>query len=51
VTTIDVGIPQLAMHSSIEVCNFDDYISLYQMMKTFYNISFQIKKERTEIIF
>ncbi len=44
VTSIDVGIPELAMHSSMEVCSFNDYYSLYQMMKLFYNTSITIEK-------
>ncbi len=45
VTSIDVGIPQLAMHSSLEVCSVKDYESLYKMMKVFYNSNITVKKE------
>ena len=39
VNSIDVGIGELAMHSSLEVCSFKDYEALYNMMKCFYNTS------------
>ncbi len=44
VNSIDVGLAQLAMHSSIEVCSIKDYHSLYEMMKVFYNTEIKIKK-------
>lgn len=49
VTSIDVGLPQLAMHSSIEVCSIKDYYELYKMMKAFYHSNIEIKKESTKI--
>lgn len=36
VLSVDVGVPQLAMHSSVEVCSTNDVYELYKMMKTFY---------------
>jgi len=47
VTSIDVGIPELAMHSSIETCSINDYFELYKMMKEFYNTKITIEKENT----
>ena len=50
VLSIDVGIPQLSMHSSVETCSIDDVYQLYLMMKSFYkttiiknNTNYQIK--------
>ena len=50
VTSIDVGIAQLAMHSSMEVCSIDDFYSLYQIMKIFFQTDFKITKKSTKII-
>ncbi len=50
VTSIDVGLPELAMHSSMEVCSLVDYYSLYEMMKSFYNTDIIVKENETEII-
>ncbi len=36
VLSIDVGIPELSMHSSIETCSIKDIIELYKMMSVFY---------------
>ena len=36
ILSVDVGIAQLAMHSSYETCSYDDIISLYKMMLSFY---------------
>ena len=43
VLSVDVGVGQLAMHSSLEVCAIDDIYELYRMMKAFYKT--KIKKE------
>ena len=37
VLSIDVGIPELSMHSSVETCSIKDVYELYKMMKYFYN--------------
>ena len=50
VTSIDVGIPQLAMHSSLELCSLKDYIELYKLMLAFYNTKITQKKESTKLI-
>ena len=36
VLSIDVGIPELSMHSSVETCSINDVYELYKMMKYFY---------------
>lgn len=50
VLSIDVGIPQLSMHSSVETCSINDVYELYKMMKYFYNSNIKIKKDNIEII-
>ena len=42
--SIDVGIPQLAMHSSIETCSTKDVYELYKMMHKFYESNIKIRK-------
>ena len=49
VLSIDVGIAELAMHSSLEVCSYDDIISLYKMMKVFYETRIIKKNNNYEI--
>lgn len=48
VLSIDVGIPELAMHSSIETCSSNDIYELYKMMKAFYKT--KITKDKDKII-
>ncbi len=36
VKSLEVGVPELAMHSSVEVANISDIYELYKMMKVFY---------------
>ena len=45
VLSIDVGIPELSMHSSIETCAINDIYELYKMMKAFYNTKIERKKD------
>ena len=45
VASIDVGIPELAMHSSKELCAIEDVYMLYKMMFEFYQTKFIQKKE------
>ena len=45
VLSIDVGIPELSMHSSIETCSIKDIYELYQMMLVFYNTKIERKKD------
>ena len=47
VLSIDVGIGQLSMHSSIEVCSINDAYELYKMMNAFYKT--KIKKDNSII--
>ena len=49
VLSIDVGISQLSMHSSIEICSLSDIYELYKMMKAFYNSKIERKKDTTII--
>ena len=39
------------MHSSMEVCSLEDYYSLYEMMKSFYNTDILVKENETEILY
>jgi aspartyl aminopeptidase len=34
--TVDIGIPQLAMHSSLEICAAKDIVSLIELIEAFY---------------
>ena len=43
VLSIDVGIPELSMHSSIETCSIKDIIELYKMMSAFYKTNINRK--------
>lgn len=45
VLSVDIGIPQLAMHSSCEVCALNDVFELYKLMKAFYEVSILVKKD------
>lgn len=49
VTSIDIGISELAMHSSLELCSTKDIYCLYQIMKVFYTSSIIQKKENTVV--
>ena len=49
VLSVDVGIPQLAMHSSIEVCSLDDIYELYRLMKSFYEAEINIDGDKVKI--
>lgn len=44
VLSIDIGISQLAMHSSYEVCSLSDIYELYKLMHFFYKTNIQKKK-------
>lgn len=43
--SIDIGAPQLAMHSSTELCSLSDIYELYKLMKSFYESSVVIKND------
>ena len=49
VSSIDVGVVQLAMHSSKELCATEDVFSLYKMMLEFYNSEIIRKKETFQL--
>lgn len=49
--SIDIGLAQLAMHSSMEVVGTDDVYSLYKILEEFYQTSFERKEKSTKIIF
>ena len=42
VLSVDIGIPQLAMHSSCEVCSLNDVYELYKLLKSFYKSNINI---------
>ena len=50
VLSIDVGVPQLAMHSSLEVCSINDVYELYRMMKLFYESAILKRNDIIEIM-
>lgn len=50
IDSIDVGIPQLAMHSANELIGSDDLFYLYNAFKQFYNISIKWSQNSMEII-
>lgn len=45
ILSIDVGVPQLSMHSSLETCSTNDVYELYEMMRTFYKTKIERKKD------
>lgn len=47
INSIDVGIPQLAMHSAVETCNLKDSESLTEAFTAFYSLG--IKAENNQI--
>ena len=49
VLSIDVGIAQLAMHSSYETCSYNDIVSLYKMMLCFYESNIVINNNNYKI--
>ena len=46
ILSADIGIAQLAMHSSLETCSPNDILELYKFMKAFYETKMDIKKEK-----
>lgn len=49
ILSVDVGIGQLSMHSSLETCSINDIYELYKMLKAFYSSDISIKKEKVLI--
>ena len=50
IDSIDVGLPQLAMHSANEVIGSNDTFYLYKAFKKFYDISIKNELDSVEII-
>lgn len=50
VDSIDVGLPQLAMHSANEVAGSDDTFYLYKALKKFYDISIKRILDKIELV-
>ncbi len=50
VLSIDVGVCELSMHSSVETCSINDVYELYKMMKAFYNSKIEVNKNEIKII-
>lgn len=50
IDSIDVGIPQLAMHSATEIVGSDDTNALYRAFKKYYEISFQCETDSIHIV-
>ncbi len=49
--SIDIGIPQLAMHSSYECCGLKDVYTLYKALKKFYQTDIIINKDKISLKF
>ena len=49
VLSIDVGISELAMHSSIETCSLNDIYELYKLMLAFYSSKITLKNHKITI--
>ena len=50
VNSVEVGIPQLAMHSANEIVGSKDMLYLYKALKKFYNVSIKYKFDNVKII-
>lgn len=48
-SSVDIGLPQLAMHSCFETSGKDDYIFMVEALKEFYNSKICVDKELVEI--
>lgn len=48
-STVDIGIPQLAMHSASEVCALSDVFDMVNALRTFYSCDIKIKDEKIGI--
>lgn len=49
IKSVDIGLPQLAMHSANEMAGSQDTESMYKLLKNFYNKSIKIKASSIEI--
>lgn len=50
VLSVDIGIPQLAMHSSCETCAVSDIYELYKLMKVFYESNIKVKSDEIIVV-
>ena len=50
IDSIDIGIPQLAMHSANELIGTDDLISMYYAMLEFYNTTICKEKNAVKVL-
>jgi len=50
IDSIDVGLPQLAMHSANEVIGSDDTFSLYKAFSKFYNVYIKYELNNIEVV-
>lgn len=48
--SIDIGLPQLAMHSCCETSGTEDYLSMVQVLKEFYRSRIDKNKDEIEIV-
>ncbi len=51
ISSIDIGISQLAMHSSYELCGLKDITYLYKALELFYQTDIIIDQKKTKLIF
>lgn len=49
VHSLDIGLPQLAMHSAVETIGTNDILYLYQSLLAFYNTTFFIEKNQIQL--
>jgi aspartyl aminopeptidase len=47
--TVDVGVPQLAMHSSSEVCCEKDALSLEKILSELYSVNLSIDSKKISV--
>lgn len=50
IDTVDIGLPQLAMHSANETMGTKDLLYMYKAILEFYNITLKKEKNQTKII-
>ena len=50
IPSIDIGLAMLAMHSSYELIDLEDIKTLYQVLKSFYEIKYQYNKQKINFL-
>ncbi len=50
IPSIDIGLVMLAMHSSYELIDLEDIKTLYQVLKSFYEIKYQYNKQKINFL-